>query len=138
MFIDTAKNNDVKLLNMSSLSSDVCMVGAQKCPPPPLPCSTPPHKTNVCKKFTTLQNYVFVIFQQITLKFGNFTSLKALFAAAVNRFMSPGPCRKLLKETWKGVSILDGKFFPLNLAHICNVISKIHQHHLSQHSQLLS
>ena len=100
---------------MSSLSRDVCMVGAQKC-----------------------QNYVFVIFQQITLNFGNFTSLKALFAAAVNRFSSPGPCRKLLKETWKGVSILDGKFFPLNLAQISNVISKIHQHHLSQHSQVLS
>ena len=132
MFIDTAKNNDVKLLNMSSLSSDVCMVG--ECPLPP----TPPHKTNDCKKFTTLQNYVFVIFQQITLKFGNFTSLKALFAAAVNRFSSPGPCRKLLKETWKGVSLLDRKFFPLNLAHISNVISKIHQHHLSQHSQVLS
>ena len=121
MFIDTAKNNDVKLLNMSSMSSDVCMVGAQK-----------------CKKFTTLQNYVFVFFQQITLKFGNFTSLKALFAAAVNRFSSSGPCRKLLKETWKGVSILDRKFFPLNLAHIINVISKIHQHHLSQYSQVLS
>ena len=133
MFIDTAKNNDVKLLNMSSLSSDVCMVGEQNCPPP-----TPPHKTNDCKKFTTLQNYVFVIFQQITLKFGNFTSLKALFAAAVNRFSSPGPCRKLLKETWKGVSLLDRKFFPLNLAHISNVISKIHQHHLSQHSLVLS
>ena len=115
MFIDNAKYNDVKLLNMSSLSRDVCMVGAQKC-----------------------QNYVFVVFQQITLNFGNFTSLKAPFAAAVNRFSCPGPCRKLLKETWKGVSILDGKFFPLNLAHISNVISKIHQHHLSQHSQVLS
>ena len=134
MSIDTAKNNDVKLLNMPSLSSDFCMVGAQKCP---LPNPTPPHKTNVCK-ITTLQNYVFVIFQQITLKFGNLTSLKALFAAAVNRFSSPGPCRKLLKETWKGVSLLDRKFFPLNLAHISNVISKIHQHHLSQHSQVLS
>ena len=135
MFIDTAKNNDVKLLNMFSLSSDVCMIGEHKCPPPH---PTPPHKTNACKKFTTLQNYVFVIFQQITLKFGNFTSLKALFAAAVNRFSSPGPCRKLLKETWKGVSLLDRKFFPLNLAHISNVISKIHQHHLSQHSLVLS
>ena len=134
MFIDNVKNNDVKLLNMSSLSSDVCMVRAQKCHPPP------PHHTKQTsvKKLTTLQNYVFVIFQQITFNFGNFTSLKALFAAAVNRFSSPGPCRKLLKETWKGVTILDRKFFPLNLAHISNVISKIHQHHLSQHSQVLS
>ena len=140
MFIDTAKNNDVKLLNMSSLSSDVCMLGCTEMPnaPPPHPTPTPPHKTNVCKTFATLQNYAFAIFQQITLKFGNFTSLKALFAAAVNRFSSAGPCRKLLKETWKGVSILDRKFFPLNLAHISNVISKIHQHHLSQHSQVLS
>ena len=132
MFIDTAKNNDVKLLNMSSLSSDVCMLGCTEmpnAPPPPHPTPTPPHKTNVCKTFATLQNYVFVIFQQITLKFGNFTSLKALFAAAVNRFSSAGPCRKLLKETWKGVSILDRKFFPLNLAHINN---------LSQHSRVLS
>ena len=115
MFIDNAKNNDVKLLSMSGLSSDVCMVGAHDF-------------AELCLRYFSTNHF----------QIRHLSSLKALFAAAVNRFSSPGPCRKLLKETWKGVSILDCKFFPLNLAHISNVISKIHQHHLSQHSQVLS
>ena len=110
MFIDNAKNNDVKLLSMSGLSSDVCMVGAHDF-------------AELCLRYFSTNHF----------QIRHLSSLKALFAAAVNRFFSPGPCRKLLKE-----SILDRKFFPLNLGHISNVISKIHQHHLSQHSQVLS
>ena len=41
----------------------------------------PPYKR--LQNFATLRSYIFVSFQQITFKFGNFTNLKELFSVVL-------------------------------------------------------
>ena len=53
-------------------------------------------------KFRNFVEVSLVSFQQITLKLGNFTNLKALFPAESIDFSSPAHTKKL-KKTWKGV-----------------------------------
>ena len=43
-----------------------------------------PH-TNVCN-FSTLRRYIFISFQQVTFKFGNFPNFKALFSVVSTDF----------------------------------------------------
>ena len=70
------------------------------CPPkfvPPLP----PYKR--LKNFMTLRSYIFVNFQQIPFKLGNFTNLKALFPAECRIFPNLSMPKVEIKKTWKGV-----------------------------------
>ena len=53
-------------------------------------------------KFRNFVEVSLVSFQQITLKLGNFTNLKALFPAESTDFSSPVHTKKL-KKTWKGL-----------------------------------
>lgn len=55
-------------------------------------------------KFHNFVEVSLVSFQQITLKLGNFTNLKALFPAESIDFSSPAhKKKKKLKKTWKGL-----------------------------------
>ena len=55
-------------------------LGTSLCNPhPPPPPSLLPHHTNVCKISRILGSCIYVSFQQITLKLGNFINFKALF-----------------------------------------------------------
>ena len=54
-------------------------------------------------KFRNFVEVSLVSFQQITLKLGNFTNLKALFPAESTDFSSPAHKKKKLKKTWKGL-----------------------------------
>ena len=47
-------------------------------------CAPPPH-TNVCN-FSTLRSCIFISFQQITFKFGNFINFIALFSVVSTDF----------------------------------------------------
>ena len=63
-------------------------------PPPP----SPPH-TNVCN-FSTLRSCIFISFQKITFKFGNFINFVALFSVVFpNVSMSKFGWKKL---SWRG------------------------------------
>ena len=71
------------------------------CPPKFVPPPHPPYKR--LKNFMTLRSYIFVNFQQIPFKLGNFTNLKALFPAECRIFPNLSMPKVEIKKTWKGV-----------------------------------
>ena len=78
-------------------ASNVCMGGSggQVCAPPPPP---PPH-TNVCN-FSTLRSCIFISFQQITFKFGNFINFIALFSVVSTDFSERVHVKILVGKNW--------------------------------------
>ena len=66
-------------------------------PPPPPPPSLLPHHTNVCKISRILGSCIYVSFQQITLKLGNFINFKALFYVVSTDF----PELSIHVKSWK-------------------------------------
>ena len=53
--------------------------GGKFVPPPPTPYKR-------LKNFSTLRSYIFISFQQLTFKFGNFINFKALFSVVSTDF----------------------------------------------------
>ena len=66
------------------------------------------HHTNDCKISRTLRRYIFVSFQQITFKPGNYANLKALFPVVSMGFAQIVHVKswKKKKKTWKGLFVI--------------------------------
>ena len=58
----------------------------------------PPH-TNVCN-FSTLRSCIFISFQQITFKFGNFINFIALFSVVSTDFSERVHVKILVGKNW--------------------------------------
>ena len=65
-----------------------------------------PHHTNVCKISRPWRSYIFVNFQQITLKLGNFTNINALFPVVLTVCPWLVHVKSWKKKPWEGLFVL--------------------------------